>query len=130
MEQYTTLFKALSDETRFRMVILLSDLDLCVTQIQFALGVPQSTVSRHLTVLRNAGLVTDRRDGAWVYYTLAPPKNPVEEALFEVFRECLRTEQSFMADLAKSMVCLDEPRATIAKLLRAGCAARAPGRDE
>ena len=118
MEQYTTLFRALSDETRFRMVILLSDLDLCVTQIQFALGVPQSTVSRHLTVLRNAGLVTDRRDGAWVYYTLAAPKNPVEEALFEVFRECLRTEQSFMADLAKSMVCLDEPRATIAKMLR------------
>jgi ArsR family transcriptional regulator len=61
--------KALSDETRLRIVNLLSNYnELCVCEIVDALGLPQSTISRHLTVLKNAGLVEDRKQGLWVIY--------------------------------------------------------------
>jgi ArsR family transcriptional regulator len=63
------LFKALSDETRLRiMALLLRGQELCVCDIMAALDLPQSTVSRHLSYLRNAGLVDDRRQGIWMHY--------------------------------------------------------------
>ncbi len=65
------LFKALGDETRLRIVALLSHGELCVCHLETALGLTQSTTSRHLAVLRNAGVVEPRREGAWVYYRLA-----------------------------------------------------------
>ena len=64
------LLKALADETRLRIVALLSHGELCVCHVQEALGLSQSNVSRHLAVLRAAGVVEDRRDGTWVYYRL------------------------------------------------------------
>lgn len=64
------LFKALSDETRLRIIALLSHGELCVCHIHEALGISQSGASRHLAILRAAGVVEDRRDGAWVYYRL------------------------------------------------------------
>jgi ArsR family transcriptional regulator len=67
----TRLFKALADETRVRIVALLAHGELCVCHIEAVLGQPQPTVSRHLAVLRNAGLVEMRRDGLWVLYRLA-----------------------------------------------------------
>ena len=68
----TRLFKALSDETRLRIVALLSHGELCVCHLESGLDLPQPTVSRHLAVLRAAGLVETRREGSWVYYRLAP----------------------------------------------------------
>ena len=66
------LFKALGDETRLRIVALLSHGELCVCHFEAALGLPQPNVSRQLAVLRNAGVVEARREGTWVYYRLAP----------------------------------------------------------
>lgn len=66
------LFKALSDETRIRIVALLSHGELCVCHIETGLELPQPMVSRHLAVLRSAGVVEPRREGSWVYYRLAP----------------------------------------------------------
>lgn len=68
----TRLFKALSDETRLRIVALLAHGELCVCHVEGALDLPQPTVSRHLATLRAAGVVESRRDGSWVYYRLAP----------------------------------------------------------
>lgn len=66
------LFKALGDPVRLRLFHLLSlKGELCVCHLTEALRLPQSTVSRHLAVLRNTGLVTTRRDGKWMYYQLA-----------------------------------------------------------
>lgn len=71
------LFKALSDETRVRIVALLAHGELCVCHIEAGLDLPQPMVSRHLTVLRAAGVVGFRREGSWVYYRLAPQLDDV-----------------------------------------------------
>jgi len=65
------LFKALGDPSRLRIVALLSHAELCVCHIEAALGLPQPTVSRHLAVLRNAGVIAPERRGSWVFYRLA-----------------------------------------------------------
>jgi ArsR family transcriptional regulator len=70
------LFRALGDETRLRIVALLSHGELCVCHLEEALGLPQSNVSRHLAVLRAAGIVRDRREGSWVYYRLLDQEHP------------------------------------------------------
>ncbi len=66
-------FKALADPTRLRILHLLTGGELCVCEIMKVLDVRQSKASRHLAVLRRVGLVTDRREGAWMYYSLAEP---------------------------------------------------------
>jgi ArsR family transcriptional regulator, arsenate/arsenite/antimonite-responsive transcriptional repressor len=63
-------FHALSDETRLEIVALLSHGERCVCELQHSLKAAQSRLSFHLKTLKDAGLVTDRRDGRWVYYTL------------------------------------------------------------
>lgn len=65
------LFKALGDETRLRIVALLSHGELCVCHIEAALGLSQPNASRQLGVLKAAGVVEPRREGTWVYYRLA-----------------------------------------------------------
>lgn len=72
MEQTLRITKALADGNRLRAVMALIDHDaLCVCQITEILGHATPTVSRHMRVLQNAGLVKSRKDGRWVYYRLA-----------------------------------------------------------
>lgn len=71
MKKTAQIFKALSDETRLRILSLLARGELCVCDLMAILDLPQSTVSRHLAYLRNAGLVEDRRQGVWMFYRLA-----------------------------------------------------------
>ena len=63
-------FHALSDETRLRLIELLRAGEQCVCDLTDSLETSQSRLSFHLKVLKEAGLVTDRRDGRWVYYAL------------------------------------------------------------
>lgn len=66
-------FQAVAEETRFRVVQLLAAGERCVCELQDALGgAAQSRLSFHLRKLKDAGVVTDRRDGRWVYYALVP----------------------------------------------------------
>lgn len=67
-----TAFHALSDPTRLAILDLLRSGEHCVCDLQSALDAAQSRLSFHLRVLREAGLVTDRREGRWTYYALAP----------------------------------------------------------
>lgn len=66
------LFHALSDGTRLAVLEMLGDGERCVCDLQDALGAAQSRLSFHLRVLKDAGLVTDRKEGRWSYYALAP----------------------------------------------------------
>ncbi len=65
------MFKALGDDTRLRIVALLSHGELCVCHVQDALGLTQPNASRQLGILKNAGIVESRRAGTWTYYKLA-----------------------------------------------------------
>ncbi len=72
LTQVAHWFHALSDETRLQILELLSGGERCVCELQGAVGAAQSRLSFHLKVLREAGLVRDRRQGRWVYYSLRP----------------------------------------------------------
>ena len=65
-------FHALSDDTRLRIVDLLRDGERCVCELQDWLGMSQSALSFHLKTMKDAGLLSDRRQGRWVYYRLNP----------------------------------------------------------
>ncbi|MDX1751202.1 MAG: metalloregulator ArsR/SmtB family transcription factor [Methylophaga sp.] len=69
----TEVFKCLADDTRVKMALLINrEKELCVCELTFALDQGQSKISRHLALLRNCGLLSDRRQGQWVYYRLHP----------------------------------------------------------
>lgn len=70
LERSASWFHALSDPTRLEIVVLLSHGERCVCELQDALAAAQSRLSFHLGVLKDAGVVTDRREGRWVYYAL------------------------------------------------------------
>ena len=70
MKKLTNIIKSLSDETRLRVIKLLEERELCVCELIQVLDMSQPRISRHLRVLKNAGLVDDRREGKWVYYSL------------------------------------------------------------
>ena len=93
MRQTINSLKALSDETRLRILALLGQGELCVCDLMAVLQLPQSTVSRHLAVLKNAGWVTDRRQGLWMYYRLADEVTPLRQ-------ELQHTMMAHLADLA------------------------------
>ena len=81
LESLETLFKALADRTRLRILALLAQGEVCVCDINGTLGIPQPTASRHLAYLRRSGLVQDRREGLWVYYRIADQADPVINAV-------------------------------------------------
>lgn len=70
MKELLSVFKALSDETRLRILKLLENGELCVCHIVAAVDMSQSKISFHLKILRDAGLVKDRREGKWMHYRL------------------------------------------------------------
>lgn len=76
VSSFSRLFKALGDETRLRIVALLSHGELCVCHLEDALRLSQPKVSRHLAILRMTGVVEHRREGSWVYYGLATQGDP------------------------------------------------------
>ena len=67
------LFETLADRTRLRILNLVARGELCVCYFTSILGAPQPTISRHLAHLRRAGLVSARRDGKWIHYSLVEP---------------------------------------------------------
>jgi ArsR family transcriptional regulator len=109
MKQELSLFKALSDGTRLRIMVLLSEKELCVCQIMWALDLDQAKISRHLTVLRNAGLVKDRRDGLWIYYSLRRPRNELESCIFAAFKNYFKKTEFFKKDIRNMKKCIQLP---------------------
>ena len=76
MRECLAVVKALADENRTRTVMFLRGGELCVCQIVELLQLAPSTVSKHLTILRHAGLVESRKDGRWIYYRLPDRRAP------------------------------------------------------
>lgn len=75
MKNFIKVMKALSDPNRVKIIKILQQKSMCVCEIQGALGLAQPTVSKHLKILEEAGLVDYRKDGLWVNYYLSDGKN-------------------------------------------------------
>lgn len=71
MKEFVRVMKALSDPTRVKILKILEKRLMCVCELQTAIGVAQSTTSKHLKILEDAGLVNSHKDGLWVNYTLS-----------------------------------------------------------
>jgi ArsR family transcriptional regulator, arsenate/arsenite/antimonite-responsive transcriptional repressor len=77
MKEFLNITKALADENRLRMLMALDSGELCVCQITELMGLAISTVSKHLSILYQAGLVNARKEGRWMYYSLPAKGAPV-----------------------------------------------------
>jgi ArsR family transcriptional regulator len=98
--QPSLLFRALADRTRLRIVNLLARGTLCVCDIQHILGQPQSSVSRHLALLKSAGLIRDRRDGMRTFYALADWSAPLAQGVLGTIRAHLAADGQYLEDVA------------------------------
>jgi len=92
------LFKTLADPTRIRILGILAEAELAVHELMEVLGMTQSRVSRHLGILREAGLVRDRRDGTFVLYRLESPAGGQWQAAWELVRAGLAEDPAALRD--------------------------------
>ena len=74
VDRKSRLLKALANETRLRMLRLLSKREMCVCELTVALGLTQPTASHHLNILENVRVIRDRKEGKWVFYSVARPE--------------------------------------------------------
>lgn len=97
----TKLFRALGDETRLRIVALLSHGELCVCHLEKALDLSQPNASRQLGILKSSGVVDSRRDGTWVYYSITPQEHENVETMLATLTKTFGAERALRADHAK-----------------------------
>ena len=103
MKIFLKVMKALSDPSRVKIMKMLQKRVMCVCEIKEALGVAQSTASKHLKILEDAGLITFHKEGLWVNYTLADGGNsPYAASLLGNLRHWLEDDPGVM-DLAKQL---------------------------
>ncbi len=93
-------FSILSNEIRLRCLVLLQvSSELCVCELTHALGLSQPMVSRHLALLRQAELVSDRRAGVWIYYSINPDLPKWQQAVLKAVAQGTTDEEPFCQDL-------------------------------
>ncbi len=109
MKDVVKIFKALSDQTRLRITLLLRRRELCVCELMFILGMEQSRVSHHMRILKEAGIAEDVREGRWIIYRVPEGARSVLEGLFAA-ELCERIELSREAveDAGKLEACIRE----------------------
>jgi ArsR family transcriptional regulator, arsenate/arsenite/antimonite-responsive transcriptional repressor len=83
LKRMENLFLALGDKTRLRILNLIRGDEVAVTYFTEVLSESQPKISRHLAYLRNAGVVSTRRDGKWIYYKIIVPEDPLELAIIQ-----------------------------------------------
>lgn len=119
-----TLFKALADGTRLRILGLLIDGEICVCDIHESLGLPQPKVSRHLAYLRKAGLVDGRKNGLWVHYRLARMTDPVMQALVDAVAHAIGHVDAGERDRRRLAARVDLPARRTLPMARPTCCGR------
>jgi ArsR family transcriptional regulator len=96
-----SLFRALADPTRLRLLNLIADKEICVCYLVEILKISQPKISRHLAYLRRAGIVVARRQGRWMHYRLLAPRNAAAAAILQGTLAHLRQLPDMERDLAK-----------------------------
>lgn len=102
MPGLAAIMKAFGENTRLRILRLIALQELAVNELVEAMEIPQSRISRHLAVLRHAGIVRDRREGNWIYYSMLPDRiHPFVASLWEAVRAHQDDGEFFPADLVR-----------------------------
>jgi len=102
LKHIAKIFKALSDTNRLRILRMLNSRPLCVCEIREILQLATSTVSAHLSILKEADLIVDEKDNKWVNYSLnTNSKNPAIKKILSVVLKETETDQNFQIDLEK-----------------------------
>lgn len=91
-------FSALADKTRLRLLNLMRDGEVCVCFFAEVLGTNNPKISRHLAYLKRANLVTARRDGKWMHYSLNAPSDAAARDVFDAAMKMLESDQKLKAD--------------------------------
>ena len=108
MRHAAQFFKVLADEARLKMLwLLFNHRELCVCDIMAALDITQSKASRHLSTLRHADLVVDRKDGLWSYYALRPAEDALAREHLALLKATLARRADAVSLLAKLRDWLD-----------------------
>jgi len=102
MRELVKVFKALSDKNRLRVLKMLQHRKMCVCELAAALGITQPSVSRHLSLMKDAGLVGDKRNGPWIDYELCEEKmNQYAHVIQSHLKEWVNDDPDVKNDLRK-----------------------------
>ena len=105
------LFAALADRTRLRLLNLMNGREVCVCYFVEILKQSQPKISRHLAYLRNAGIVSARREGKWMHYSIERPTDPAAAAILDAALESFATDREMQSDLSRlSKACCQPQR--------------------
>lgn len=99
------LFKALSEEIRLRILALLMDGEMCVCEIESCLNLSQSNASRHLTVLKNAGVLESYKKAQWVYYRISERFIDENTVLYEYLKSKVSELPAYEKDRIEAIKC-------------------------
>ncbi len=112
MKVFLETIKVLSDESRLRILMLLTKKELCVCQIMGVLNMSQPLVSRNLSLLSRAGFLKDRREGKLMFYAIRKNLPKKHLMLLSLLNELLKNDKIFLKDLASLRDCEDFQKQT------------------
>ncbi len=97
---YVRILKALGDPNRIRIVKMLGERQLCLCEVREILGLSNSTVSKHLSILRDAGILLDSKDGKWVNFQLnAKPEQRFTRSMIDLLQHSFNDDTTIKEDL-------------------------------
>jgi ArsR family transcriptional regulator len=102
------LFKALSEESRLRILAVLMEREMCVCEIEICLNMTQSNASRHLTVLKNSGILECYKEAQWAYYKISESFKQENKELWEYLRIQLKLLKTYQEDIKESAKCKEK----------------------
>lgn len=102
------IFKALSEESRLRILSLVIDHEMCVCEIEASLNMSQSNVSRHLAELKHCGILECNKKAQWAYYRISESFCRQNAELYEYLKKNLRILPTYHKDFAEYMKCKDK----------------------
>lgn len=106
----TPLFAALADRTRLRLLNLMNGREVCVCYFVEILRQSQPKISRHLAYLRRAGIVSARREGKWMHYSIERPKDPGALAILDAALASFSADREMQSDLSRFSKACCQPR--------------------
>lgn len=112
MKNIVNIFQLLSDETRVRILMLLTRKELCVCQLMGVLGISQPLVSRNISLLNRAGFLDEKREGKLMFYSIKKDISPAIERALDMLLIELRSDATFKSDLESLTDCAEFQKKT------------------